>query len=226
MAAPASALERLELRLPFLETSITIHLEDGRSAAELIRSSPDLADLQGASGGQLLGLLENVFETPLPVEIRAFLEGSTAQPLLEQALLAVMAVVELQGVEADSTGRMLTDALIRAERRGQPNVLGLLREMPGESVSVDLSLVARFANRLKSNMQEGIALVRNGAAAEPTPSLQASLKPVWNRSELKVAVSHRPDPLQVLVLEPRVGSNGRLVVISHGLWDDPESFEG
>ena len=88
LASPASALERLVLRLPFLETSITINLSDDQSAAELIRSSPDLEDLQAASGGKLLGLLEQVFLAPLPVETKAFLQGSTGQPLLEQPLPA------------------------------------------------------------------------------------------------------------------------------------------
>ena len=38
---PASALERLVLRLPFLETQVTINLSGGQSAEELIQASPD-----------------------------------------------------------------------------------------------------------------------------------------------------------------------------------------
>jgi predicted dienelactone hydrolase len=37
---------------------------------------------------------------------------------------------------------------------------------------------------------------------------------------------HRPDPLEITLLEPASGSNGRLVLISHGLWDSPAAFEG
>ena len=87
-AGPASALERLVLRMPFLETSLSINLGDVQSAAQLIRSSPDLEDLQVASDGRLTKLLESVFLAPLPVETRAFLQGSSGQPLLEQALFA------------------------------------------------------------------------------------------------------------------------------------------
>ena len=72
LSAPAFALERLVLRMPFLETSITINLGEVESAAALIRSSPDLEDLQRASGGQLLSLLESIFLAPLPVETRQF----------------------------------------------------------------------------------------------------------------------------------------------------------
>ena len=41
-----------------------------------------------------------------------------------------------------------------------------------------------------------------------------------------MSVPHRPKPLRVLTLQPAAPANGRLVVMSHGLWDDPESFEG
>ena len=225
-AAPASALERFVLRMPFLETSITINLGDGQSAADLIRSSPDLEDLQRASGGRLVVLLEQIFLAPLPMQTKAFLQGSTGQPLLEQALMAVATFVDLEGVDVDPDGRMLTDALLRAERRGQPNVLGFLREMPGQEASVELSRLASMANRLKTNMEEGVALARSNAAASVTPSLQSPPKSGWVRFERELPVAHRSDPLRVLVLHPSGARNGRLAVISHGLWDDPESFEG
>ncbi len=226
-ASPASSVERLVLRMPFLETSITITIDDdAQTAGQMIRSSPDLADLQTASGGQLLALLEKVFLAPLPIETKAFLEGSTGQPLLEQALLAAASLVELEGVELDSSGRMLTDALIRADRNGQANVLGFLREMPGEQATVDLSRVVSVTNRLIANLTEGIALAQSTQAASVTPALQAPLQPSWTRSELRIDVDHRSEQLRLLVLQPKAARNGRLAVISHGLWDDPESFEG
>jgi len=226
MSAPAQALDRLVLRMPFMETSVTINLAASGTAEELIQSSPDLADLQSASGGKLLGLIGKVFLAPLPVETKAFLEGSTGQPLLEQALLAATDLVELEGVDTDTSGRMLTDALVRAERKGQPNVLGFLRELPGEQASIDLSRVADAANRLKANQEQGVALVKAGPAAMVTPTLRAPLKPSWTRQVIRLSVTHRAESLRVLTLVPAGSANGRLVVISHGLWDDPESFEG
>ena len=225
-AAPAQALERLVLRMPFLETSVTINLGEAGSASELIRSSPDLEDLQSASGGQLLDLISKIFLAPLPVETKAFLEGSTGQPLLEQALIAATDLVDLEGVDPDTSGRMLTDALVRAERNGQPNVLGFLRELPGEQASIDLSRVADAANRLKANQEQGVALAKAGPSATVTPTLRAPLKSSWTRQVIRLSVTHRPQPLRVLTLVPSGSANGRLVVISHGLWDDPESFEG
>ena len=95
---PASALERFVLRLPFLETEITINFADGESAEQLIQASPDLQDLELASGGKLLPLLRQVFLTPLPLETKGVLAGSTGQPLLEQALHAGTQVVDVEGV--------------------------------------------------------------------------------------------------------------------------------
>ena len=169
---PASALERLVLRLPFLETEITINFDDGQSAEQLIQASPDLQDLELASGGKLLPLLRQVFLTPLPLETKALLAGSTGQPLLEQALHAATQVVALEGVQPDVSGRMLTEALIRAERRGQPNILGFLRELPGEQASIDLSRLAEVANRLKTNLEEGVALARSVEPASLTAALR------------------------------------------------------
>ena len=174
---PASALERLVLRLPFLETQVTINLSGGQSAEELIQASPDLQDLQLASGGKLMEFLRQVFLTPLPLETKALLAGSTGQPLLEQALHAATQVVALEGVEPDVSGRMLTEALIRAERRGQPNILGFLRELPGEQASIDLSRLAEVANRLKTNLEEGVALARSVEPASVTAALRGPLRP-------------------------------------------------
>ena len=84
VSSPSRALERLVLRLPFLETSVTINLGDAQSTSELIRQSPDLADLQMPGDTRLFELIDKVFLTPLPVETKALLQGSTGQPLLEK----------------------------------------------------------------------------------------------------------------------------------------------
>ena len=51
---PASALERFVLRLPFLETEITINFADGESAEQLIQASPDLQDLELGQWWQII----------------------------------------------------------------------------------------------------------------------------------------------------------------------------
>ena len=66
VGTPASALERLVLRMPFLETSITINLGEAEAVDQLLRSSPDLEDLKAASEGRLSNLLQKIFLAPLP----------------------------------------------------------------------------------------------------------------------------------------------------------------
>ena len=226
VSSPSRALERLVLRLPFLETSVTINLGDVQSTSELIRQSPDLADLQMAGDTRVFELIDKVFLTPLPVETKALLQGSTGQPLLEQALWAATQLVELEGTPPDPSGRMLTDALVAADEIGQPNVLGFLRSMPGEQASIDFSKVAVVANRLKTNLEQGVALVQATEAATVNSALREPLRGGWSREEQRLSVPHRPQPLRLLVLRPTGTDLGRLAVISHGLWDDPESFEG
>ena len=172
--APASALERLVLRMPFLETTLSINLGDVETASELIRSSPDLEDLFRASDGKLLSLVETIFLMPLPAEAKSLIEGSTGQPLLEQALFAAAQLVDLKGVEQNPNSRILSDALIRAERNGQSNILGLLREIPGTEASIDLSKLATVALRLKSNQEDGVTLAKAGTAALPSSTFKTS----------------------------------------------------
>ena len=70
-------MQRFVLRLPFLEKEITINFADGESAEQLIQASPELQDLELASGDKLLPLLRLVFLTPLPLETKPLLVGST-----------------------------------------------------------------------------------------------------------------------------------------------------
>ena len=136
VSSPSRALERLVLRFPFLETSVTINLGDVQSTSELIRQSPDLADLQMAGDIRLFELIDKVFLTPLPVETKALLQESTGQPLLEQALWAATQLVELEGTAVDPSGRMLTDALVATDEMGSAQCSWLF-EVDARGASID-----------------------------------------------------------------------------------------
>ena len=225
VGAPSQALERLVLRMPALETSISFTLGDSHSVEELITNSPDLAELRASRNDRLLDLLRALFLAPLPLQTKDFLQAATKQPLMEQALAAATYFVDLKGVKPDTSGRTLTDAMTRAERNGQPNILGFLRELPGEEASIDLSRVFDAANRLRTNLEEGIALVAAGPPASVDPGLKKPLSGGWTREVLQLSVLHRTEKMRLISLVP-AESNGLLVVITHGLWDEPESFEG
>ena len=223
--SPAQALERLEIRMPFLETSILINVGKVQSVKELIQSSPDLIDLQLESNEKILELIKKFFVTPLPLQTRSFLGAAVEQPLLEQALAAAIYFVNIQGVEIDTTGRVLTDALTRAEAKGQYNILGFVQELPGQEASIDFSRVAYAANRLRENLAEGKSLLAAAPPATVSSDLRSSLKGRWTRQVMYLPVSHRSKSIRLVNLIP-ANTNGRVVVISHGLWDSPESFEG
>ena len=85
----------------------------------------------------------------------------------------------------------------------------LVLAMPGKTVRVDLPKL----------LKSGVPISADPSLAKPGPSVVV-------RRELSLAVGHRPAPLTLVVLQPQANPNGRLVVISHGLWDTPASFEG
>mgnify|MGYP003948966875 CR=1 FL=1 len=223
---PASALERLVFQMPLLETQFTFELGMEQTTADLLSVNPDLAELDRAMNGSVKALLDKIFHAPLPLEATALLEGGAGQPLLEQALRAMTFVIEVKGLPDQSSGSVLAEALIRANQRGKANLLGLLREIPAEEAVVDLSRLNHYAKRLQNNLKEAAVLADAMTPATVSPALRAPLRRNWQRVQQTLSVDHRPEPLPVLMLIPEQRSNRRLVVISHGLWDEAQSFEG
>ena len=227
LAGSVAAIERLEIELPLLDVNVSLKLKGARTTAELIEANPDLQELDQAGDGSVSRLLAQFLTAPLPERTSSVLEQSVGHPLLEQALLAASDLVKVKGLPADTSGRVLSDALQAAYRDGEPNLLGLLRRVPGESLTIDFQALAYYAKRLQANQDDARALVKEGTATAAAPkSLAESGSEGWTRSEIRFAVSHRPEPLDITVLTPQRTSNGKLVVISHGLWDEPSSFEG
>ena len=226
-AGSVSAVERLTIELPLLDVNVSLNLKGARTTAELIEANPDLQELDQAGDGSVSRLLAQLLTAPLPQRTSSVLEQSVGHPLLEQALLAASDLVKVEGLPADTSGRVLSDALQAAYRDGEPNVLGLLRRVPGKSLSIDFQALAFSAKRLQTNQDDARALVKQGIATAPAPTFLAeSGSDGWTRAQIRFPVSHRPEPLDITVLTPEKTSNGKLVVISHGLWDEPGSFEG
>ena len=226
-AGSVSAVERLTIELPLLDINVSLNLKGARTTAELIEANPDLQELDQAGDGSVSRLLAQLLTAPLPQRTSSVLEQSVGHPLLEQALLAASDLVKVEGLPADTSGRVLSDALQAAYRDGEPNVLGLLRRVPGKSLSIDFQALAFSAKRLQTNQDDARALVKQAIATAPAPtSLAESGSDGWTRAQIRFPVSHRPEPIDITVLTPERTSNGKLVVISHGLWDEPGSFEG
>ena len=221
------AVDRLLIDLPLLNVDVSLDLKGARSSKDLIRSNADLQELDRAGDGSVVRLLDRLLTAPLPKRATSVLEQSVGHPLLQQALLAASELMKVEGLPPDTSGRSLADALQAAYREGEPTILGLLRRLPGESLSIDLQALAFYAKRLQFNQDDARRLVRQGTRVTPASmDVAESGASGWDRSELSVPVAHRSVPIEITVFQPQRLPNGKLVVISHGLWDEPESFEG
>jgi predicted dienelactone hydrolase len=223
---PAVAIERVELRLPFVDERFTVKVSELSDPQALLRGTSDLADLDRATNGAIGRQLLQVFQTPLPISKAAF-EQSADSPLMDQALLVLSSFGALEGLQTQSlTSADLSTVINRAAAGGQLTILSLLQALPGTTARVDLGRVVYLMNRNARQRQRTEQLLNTLPAVSADPALSNPGALAVQRGEISLAVAHRPAPLQLVVVQPQGQANGRLVVISHGLWDGPESFEG
>ncbi|MEB3266099.1 MAG: alpha/beta fold hydrolase [Cyanobacteriota bacterium] len=222
---PARALDTVKLDLPIVQTAFTVRLAELRSAEALLKGHSDLAELDRALGGNFANRLVEVFATPLPVPLINNLAGT---PLATQVRLVLSSFTTIDGAPSRRIEtQVLLDAINRLGPKGKPSILDLLQALPGRTAEIDLAQAGLFVKRL-ANQQRGAEQLLAQAPPSATTA-GASTQPGAadvGRSELTLAVSHRSGPLPLVVLQPKAAANGRLVVISHGLWDSPENFEG
>ncbi len=225
-AVPARAIDRVELQLPLLGVGFTVSLRELENPETLWQGQSDLAELNRASGGALGRQIRQVFDTPLPLQTRQVVDQVVGTPLLEQALLAVTTLGRVDGLQKDLSGRDLQVAVEKASAGGNLTLLSLLRALPGESVTVDLPQAVGALQRMVAQRRQATALIEQGKAVPVSPALAQPGPLSVRRSLLQVPAPHRSAPLEVVVLEPASAGIGQVVLISHGLWDSPESFEG
>lgn len=220
-ATPARALQEVLIRIPLLGTSFSLRVSELRDPEALRRGSSDLAELDRASDGAVSRRLRSLLEQPVPLGLTQLADGSVGSPLLEQAMLVLSSLGSVEGLEPDLSGATLRQALDTASRHGQPTLLDLIAAIPGRRVTLDLGQAQAMAVRMARQRRQSDQLLSSLPAAAP-----AVLRPgqtVRQRS-LSLPVSHRPEPLALQIIEPIASANGRLVLISHGLWDSPDSF--
>jgi len=226
-SAPVQALEEVVVELPLMENTLTVKLSELKDPAALMQGTSDLAELDRASDGELGRKLLKLLNHPVPVSFRQLAESSVGSPLLEQALLLVSSFGTVEGRSPDLSGETLRQALDKAtaeSANGQPTLLQLMEAIPGERVRLHLSqaqvVLARML-RHRRRADQLMAVAAPAPAAMPTvPRADVAL------SRTTLAVSHRPEPLELVVMKPSSGAPRGLVVISHGLWDSPKNFEG
>lgn len=229
-ALPAPALQRVELKLPLLETGFSLDLEDLASDRQPMSGTSDLAQLDQALDGLISRRLRELFLRPLPVQSQAVAGQLAGSALLEQALLAASTLGRVDGLQEPADSTALAAAVEKAAARGDLTLLALLQALPGQSVTVDLDQALVLLRRLRSQQDEAERLATSLPPATLDPALAAAGPARFERSIRRLVVGHRSEPLELVLYSPAGGAAAdgpsRLVVISHGLWDGPESFEG
>ena len=224
---PARAIDEVVMELPLLQTSLTVKLSELQDPEALRNGSSELAELDRASDGALARKLLQLFHQPMPLGLSQIAAGSVGSPLLEQALLLVSSFGHVEGQRTDLSGETLRLALQKAAAEapnGEPSLLQVMEAIPGERVRLNLSQVERIAARLLRQRSQADQLLAASSVAATPPVGPAPAAVQVSRSRLQV--SHRQEPLELLVVQPRDAANGRLVLISHGLWDSPLNFQG
>jgi predicted dienelactone hydrolase len=152
--------------------------------------------------------------------------NAVGTPMFEQALLMASTIGSIDGVAPDLDGSDLAAALQRASASGPLTLQSLLQALPGQSATINLEKALLGLRRLANQFGHAQEIL---ATLPPTPTLPTNgaqgLLPTV-RSTAQIPVRHRQEPLQMVVIRPEQKANGRLVVISHGLWDGTPSFEG
>ena len=226
-SAPALALDQVVVELPLFDNTLTVNLSELKNPEALMQGSSDLAELDRASNGELGRKLLKLLNQPVPVSFRQMAESSVGSPLLEQALLLVSSFGTVEGRSPDLSGETLKQALDKATAEsadGHPTLLQLMEAIPGERVRLNLSQAQVVFARMLRHRRRAQQLMATAVPAAPTDA--AFPRSAVTLSRPTLAVSHRAEPLELVVLQPSSGGNRRLVVISHGLWDSPTNFEG
>ncbi|MFN9644800.1 MAG: alpha/beta fold hydrolase [Cyanobacteriota bacterium] len=226
--APARALEEVVLRIPMVETGLTVRVSELSSLEALSTGNSDLAELDRATDGTVGRQLWEVLNQPVPLSLTRIVDGSVGSPLLDQAMLVLSSIGKVEGRPPDLTGETLRKALDKASATGDLTLLNLIRALPGQRLTLDLAHAKAIATRMVEQRDEAVALLASlpPVAPPPTPPTPPTSGGTEGIRTVAIPVAHRKEPLQLVVMEPRASGNGHLVVISHGLWDDPKSFEG
>ena len=223
--APARALEEIVVYLPLVETGFTLKVSELSSPDALRNGSSDLAELDRATSGAVGRQLWEVLNQPVPISLTRIVDGSVGSPLVEQAMLVISSFGQVEGQQPDLTGEKLREALDRASAKGKPTLLNLIEALPGDRLRLDLTMAKNIANRMVAQRDEAERLL---ASLPPVPTPATPIpagRPVTIKTVLR-PMAHRKALLELVVVEPQAPGNGRLVLISHGLWDDPRSFLG
>ena len=226
MSLPARAIEVVQVKFPFDLGTYTVKVSELANSKALLNGTSDLAEVDRATDGKIGQLLAKAFLTPLPLS-KATFQGGGGTAIVDQVIAGLAALGQLQGLTSQQQSQQEFKAAIkRATEAGPVTLLSILQQLPGQSASFDLDKMLANMQRNAGLMRVANQLVASLPPATTDPQFQkpGPLPVVARRIEL--VVTHRQAPVEMEVIAPTRNPNGKLVVISHGLWDSPNSFWG
>lgn len=224
----AKALEEVQIKIPLSSTTFKVRLDELSSHQSLHNGTSDLARLNRASGGLLGHLVRPFFSYPLPPGLKQLAHVSLQSPLFGQVIFLGSLLYTVEESTTDLGGHTDPEFSKSAVASHKPTLLRLIKEMPGQRITFSLGRIHQIMNRMLHQHKQADALLAAALSAAGSGSIPNGIKTgrgVVSRV-VTLNVSHRSVPLEVTLVEPSSGSTGRLVLISHGLWDSPSYFEG
>ena len=220
---PARAVEVLQLRVPMLGDTLSARVSELASPDALWAGNSDLAELNRATEGNFAASIQDFVNYPLPEQDY---QGS---PMVQQMEVLLKQLIE---VDANPSNNLdpepLRTAMDRLKASGRKaTLLALLRELPGNKVTIRLDRAVPLLRKLERQQRELDKLITTypklpAASAE---ELRQGPYPIQTRT-ITIPATTSNEALEVTVVRPAGIPTLPPVVISHGLWDSPTSFLG
>ena len=221
-AAPASAVEVLLLRLPLLEDRLSARVSELSSPDSLWAGSSDLAELNRATDGHFAGAIQDLVNYPLPQQ------DFQNSPMVQQIEVLLKQLIEVDGGGADIGNEPVRGALGRLKASGQQaTLLNLLREVPGQRVTIRLDRAVPMLRRFKGQQLELDQLLLSLPKLPGASGANLAQGPFAVQSRVvTLPEPYTHESIEVTTVLPAGAPTLAPVVISHGLWDSPTSFLG
>jgi len=220
---PAKAIEVLQLRLPLLDDTLSARVSELASPEALWAGNSDLAELNRATDGNFAASIQDLVNYLLPQQ------DYQTSPMVQQVEVLLRQLIEVDpGERGIMDPEPVRSALIRLKASGQrATLLSLLREIPGQKVTIRLDRAVPFMRRIERHTRELDRLVLTYPKLRPASAAALARGPFPIQTRVStIPETYTNEPLEVTVVRPTGTPTLPAVVISHGLWDSPASFLG
>lgn len=225
----AFAVENLVLKLPVVDLAITAKVSELASPDALWAGNSDLAELNRATDGSYARTINELLEMRLPKPSDGIADGISQAAMAQEIEVLLKQLIDVDPGKIQLITREPVHAGLKiAIARGGPlTLLSLLQSIPGQSLTIRLDRAMPFIRRKAKDAQEIDQLIERLAKLPSAPTNQLRPGPqAIQTSVVKIPVSGTNEILEVTVVRPQGTPSLPAVVISHGLWDAPESFLG